>query len=295
MGAIFISYESSDQPRAKAVAAALEQEGWSVWWDRKIPPGKSFDEVIEHAIDQAQCVVVLWSKASAASRWVRLEAGEGANRGILVPVLIEDDVKIPLEFRRLQAAKLADWHGEPDHDQLATLKAAVADLVGRNVVSKPAVQEDRPENRPEDRPENPAEEQPEPGFYSTADLASRLFLDPKTGLMWTVEDNGKDITWPGAEAYATALRLGGFSDWRLPTIVELERLHSRASTSGDTINIRPPFQLTSWIIWSSERLSQESATTMRVFLFDRGIPYFSEASASDGHRAVCVRRFTEPR
>jgi hypothetical protein len=282
LGAIFISYESTDQPRAKTVAAALEQEGWSVWWDRKIPPGKSFDEVIEYAIDRAQCVVVLWSKAAVASRWVRLEASEGANRGILVPVLIEDDVKIPLEFRRLQAAKLADWHGQPGHDQFAMLKAAVADLLGQGVGSKPAALEES------------SAEQPAPEFDATADLASRLYLDPKTGLMWTVEDNGEDITWHDAEAYARALRLGGFSDWRLPTIAELDRLHTGAGISDD-INIRPPFQLTSWIIWSSERLSQESGTKMQVFLFNRGFPYFSEASASDGHRALCVRHWTEPR
>ena len=113
--------------------------------------------------------------------------------------------------------------------------------------------------------------------------------------MWTVEDNGEDITWQGAVAYAGALRLGGFSDWRLPTIGELERLHNGAGISDDTINIRPPFQLTSWVIWSSERLSQESPTPMQVFLFNRGFPYFMEASGSDGLRALCVRRWTEPR
>ena len=272
------------------MATALEQEGWSVWWDRKIPPGKSFDEVIEHAIDRAQCVVVLWSKASAASRWVRLEAAEGANRGILVPVLIEDDVKIPLEFRRLQAAKLADWHGQPDHDQLALLKAAVADLLGQSAGSSP-----RPPQEWMGPAESSAEEQPASGFDATADLASRLYLDPKTGLMWTVKDNGEDITWHEAEAYARTLRLGGFSDWRLPTIAELDHLHIGAGMSDGTLNIRPPFQLTSWIIWSAERLSQESATKMQVFLFDRGIPYFSEASASSGLRALCVRRWTAPR
>ena len=247
------------------------------------PPGKSFDEVIEHALDRAQCIVVLWSKTSAASRWVRLEASEGANRGILVPALIEDDVKIPLEFRRLQAAKLADWHGEPGHDQLAMLKAAVAELLGQGAASKPAAPE-----------EHSAEEQPAPGFDLTADLASRLYLDPKTGLMWTVKDNGEDITWQDAEAYATALRLGGFSDWRLPTIAELDRLHIGVGISDDTLNIRPPFQLTSWIIWSQRVCPRSRVPNMQVFLFNRGFPYFSEASASDGLRALCVRRWTEP-
>ena len=38
-------------------------------------------------------------------------------RKVLVPALI-DDAKIPLEFRRLQAADLSQWHGEPDHPEL---------------------------------------------------------------------------------------------------------------------------------------------------------------------------------
>jgi hypothetical protein len=97
---IFISYSKLDRAKAQVLAKALEQEGWSVWWDPKIPPGKTFDEVIERALDTAKCVVVLWSKKSVLSDWVKTEAAEGKRRGILIPALIEDDVKIPLEFRR---------------------------------------------------------------------------------------------------------------------------------------------------------------------------------------------------
>ncbi len=110
MSDIFISYASEDRERAKTLAEALEAQDWSVWWDRVIPAGRTFDEVIEEAIDAAKCIVVVWSEASVKSRWVRTEAEEGATRGILVPVLIED-VRIPLAFRRIQAAYLIDWDG----------------------------------------------------------------------------------------------------------------------------------------------------------------------------------------
>lgn len=112
---IFISYSREDVGVAKNLAKNLEKEGFSVWWDRKIPTGKSFDEVIEKAIDDSKCVIILWSDDSVKSQWARTEAAEGRRRGILVPVLIED-VEIPLAFRNLQAANLMDW--DNDHTNI---------------------------------------------------------------------------------------------------------------------------------------------------------------------------------
>lgn len=71
MSEIFISYAAEDCGRAEPLAAALREEGWDVWWDREIPLGKPFDEVIELAIAQARCVIVLWSATSVGSEWVR--------------------------------------------------------------------------------------------------------------------------------------------------------------------------------------------------------------------------------
>ncbi len=62
MSDIFISYASEDRAKAETLAYALEQQGWSVWWDRTIPAGKSFDEVITEALAGTRCVVALWSR-----------------------------------------------------------------------------------------------------------------------------------------------------------------------------------------------------------------------------------------
>ena len=128
MADIFLSYAREDEARARVVAAGLESRGWSVFWDRRIPTGHDFGEYIQQQINTARCIVVLWSKASVASRFVRDEATEGLD-GRLAPALIEW-VKQPLGFRQLQAADLRHWHGERPHvefdwfvDSIATIFA----------------------------------------------------------------------------------------------------------------------------------------------------------------------------
>lgn len=136
MADLFLSYAAEDRARARRVATLLETRGWSVWWDRVIRPGTSFDRAIEGALEGARGVVVLWTRASVDSDWVRNEAREGLGRKILVPVLL-DDVKIPLEFRAIQAARLrADGRG-PDADETASFYAAIEGVLGVPVTATP--------------------------------------------------------------------------------------------------------------------------------------------------------------
>jgi TIR domain len=117
---VFISYAKGDRSRAAQLASVLEAKNWSVWWDRDILPGRTFDDVIEEALTGARSVVVLWSPESVKSRWVRTEASAAAERGVLVPALIEP-TSIPLEFRRVEAADLTNWQGDRDHPELQQL------------------------------------------------------------------------------------------------------------------------------------------------------------------------------
>jgi beta-lactam-binding protein with PASTA domain len=124
MAHVFLSYASVDRDRARRLAEAMEARGYRVWWDRQIAPGQTFDEVIEKALDDAKCVVVLWSATSVKSDWVKVEAAEAAKRKVLVPALI-DAVTIPLEFRRIQAADLTRWDGRTDDAEFNKFLSAV--------------------------------------------------------------------------------------------------------------------------------------------------------------------------
>src|SRR6478735_4202979 len=86
---VFISYSRDDQPIARVYAEALAREGLDVWWDVALNPGETFDKVTEQALREARAVLVLWSKRSVDSRWVRSEATQADRYGTLVPVMIE--------------------------------------------------------------------------------------------------------------------------------------------------------------------------------------------------------------
>jgi hypothetical protein len=106
---VFISYAREDQKRVAALAALLEEHGWSVFWDRRIPAGQTWRTSIGRGLHDARCVVVAWSRHSSESQWVIEEAEDAKGRGVLVPVLLEDVIP-PFGFRSLQAADLSHWN-----------------------------------------------------------------------------------------------------------------------------------------------------------------------------------------
>ncbi len=128
-GHIFVSYKSEDRHRARVVAEALERRGWPVWWDRDIQAGQAFRRAIQEALDNAQCVVVLWTIESVNSEWVLEEAQDAKARRILVPVLL-DDVRQPLGFGQTQAASLVGWDGDAAAEELDGLLRGVATQMG---------------------------------------------------------------------------------------------------------------------------------------------------------------------
>ena len=146
MADIFLSYSEKDRETAQELAQGLQALGWTVWWDRVIPAGETWSKVIERALDDMRCMVVLWSAKSVDSGWVYEEAEEGRSRKKLVPVLIER-VKPPAGFRSLQAADLVDWDGSTEAPAFRRLVADIERRLGRAPVPLPARPDD-PKPRP---------------------------------------------------------------------------------------------------------------------------------------------------
>jgi TolB-like protein len=138
---IFLSYGHDDVAAAKRFAAGFEREGFTVWWDESLRAGDSFDAAIESALEDAKAVVVLWSKSSVQSRWVRAEATLAERSKTFVPVMIED-CKRPIMFELTHTADLAHWKGEQGDKAWQTLLTDVRRLVGRGtagVGSSPSI------------------------------------------------------------------------------------------------------------------------------------------------------------
>ena len=105
MADVFISYASEDRDAAQAIARALDDEGWTVWWDRHLLPGGRFSRVIEQQLAESRAVLVLWTDHSAESDWVKAEAHEALEHNKLVPVQL-GTTRPPLLFRQIQTVQL---------------------------------------------------------------------------------------------------------------------------------------------------------------------------------------------
>jgi hypothetical protein len=136
VSSVFISYAKEDTAAARVLAGAIQEAGHSVWWDRHIPPGATWDEYIGRALDSAACVIVLWSRHSIESRWVREEADRAAKRDCLIPVLIEQ-VEPPFGFGRIQAADLSGWGGDGGDPAFGPVLAAVSRFARPQTVATP--------------------------------------------------------------------------------------------------------------------------------------------------------------
>ena len=129
MADIFISYAHPDREKVARLAAYLESEGWTVWWDTNLRGGASFRDEIMQQLATARAVIVMWTQDSINSDFVRAEAGRAKAFGKLIPIR-DDNIKpsdIPLPF--------GEAHTEKANNLQLVRAAVVAQL------AKPAVEQ----------------------------------------------------------------------------------------------------------------------------------------------------------
>jgi hypothetical protein len=141
-------------------------------------------------------------------------------------------------------------------------------------------------------------EQRERGQIAQPDTTGGVWSDPATGLMWTRKDNGYALRWQPAAEYCRNLQLGGYSDWRLPTIDELKNIYNPAARAACGLEgyavcqIKGNIRLTSGVVWSSN--GGYEPQTMLGFYF-RGAGELRkhmlelDKRGANYDRALCVR------
>lgn len=124
---VFVSYARIDRPQVAVIAAALEAEGFDVWWDALLEGGAAFSKSISAALEASTTVIVVWSKSSIDSDWVLDEAMHGRDHNKLIPVTI-DGVQSPLGFRQYHAIDLSGWRGDRSASAWTGVQRAVTAL-----------------------------------------------------------------------------------------------------------------------------------------------------------------------
>ncbi len=120
MSDVFVSYAHEDYDRIRPMVEAMRRRKWSVFLGYKdiIPLRASAgDDYLDAQLKKARCVLVLWSKAAAASERVR-HGGEHRTlpRCKLAQALLTSDFvisDIPEVFREIQAADLVTLADSP--------------------------------------------------------------------------------------------------------------------------------------------------------------------------------------
>ena len=108
---VFVSYSRDDREAVLPIINALGKRGHSVWWDGLLEGGDRFSEVTEKALETSDVVLVVWTKTSINSHWVRDEATRGRDRGRMLSVSL-DGTQPPLGFRQIQYIDLSG-SGDP--------------------------------------------------------------------------------------------------------------------------------------------------------------------------------------
>ena len=113
--------------------------------------------------------------------------------------------------------------------------------------------------------------------YSRDD-AKKIVTDNMTGLMWQDDENATTITknWEDAKSYCQSLALGGYSDWRLASIEELQSIVDYGSVYPSPSLKKDSFLNSSgYEHWSSTE--QNSDNAYGIYFYDGSTRYWDKS------------------
>jgi hypothetical protein len=122
-------------------------------------------------------------------------------------------------------------------------------------------------------------------------------LDTKTGLLWAAKDDGKGMDEQDAKAYFENYQGGGYTDWRMPTVDELEAIYDHRTQNKRGYHVTKLIDITGDWVWCSE--GPDSVTIFNFKDGSRALAFFegpgsgtwysTEESLSAANRALPVR------
>ena len=125
---------------------------------------------------------------------------------------------------------------------------------------------------------------------SYVDNGNSTVTDLNTGLTWMKSTTSQEMTWAQAVSYASTAVIGGYSDWRLPTIKELYSLIEFSGYTGTSASTSSPYLDTRYFNFSygdtsaGERVidAQEWSSTRYVSTTMSGDPTAFGVNFADG-------------
>lgn len=216
MGYVFISYSTKNQSLADSMRQLLCQNGIASWMaPADIPAGSKYAQVINRAIKECSCVLLMLSDASQNSTWVAKEIERAINyQKTIIPVQLEelvlnDEFEFYISTDQIVAVKQINENSPEINKILMSLKT----ICGNTTVSQQHLYE------PDIAPNNKA-----------SDIQYRLSLRSDGGSLFIY--SRESISKENAKGYSVTE-----SEWEQITCVLAECIAFLHSTDPEFVAI----------------------------------------------------------